>query len=300
MENKFKDKMWQIVSVILAASLILSIINMNDLSEQMTNLQNSYNSMVSDVKSEMQNLYERIDDLVNEQSNAVLSYNCEVGTFNAEDKTVSAKITVVPKTFGDSTVVKIKFGENTLDALKNDNNEFTTDFTVDLFDEIENATVYVTNNGETAAQNINVSTVDLYKKFIPSATATFSGTSSRSSFSGKTSIKGTVSIHIENTDYSNIESCKLLVSLNNSELESKTVDVKSGNTSIEFNNSYVISKNDQLEIWLVAKDSLGYEHRDYIYGITENTDNTQAEIAMPDGELIFDLDNNQIIPKTEQ
>lgn len=300
MENKFKDKVWQIVSVILAASLILSIINMNDLSEQMTNLQNRYNSMVDSVQSEMQNLYEKINDLVKEQSNSVLSYDCEFGTFNAQDKTVSTKITVVPKIFSDSTSVKIKFGGNTVDALKNENNEFIAEFTVNLFDETDQATVYVTNNGETAAQNLNVSTVELYKKFIPTASATFSGSSSHSSFSGKLSIKGTVSIHIENTDYSNIESCKLLVNLNNNELESKTVDVKAGNTSLEFNNSYVIGKNDLLEIWLVAKDSLGYEHRDYIYGITENTDNTQAEIAMPDGEFIFDSDNKQIIPKTEQ
>lgn len=300
MENKFKDNLWQIISVILAASLILSIVKMNDLSEQMTTLQNKYTLTADSVKSELQSLYGRIDELIKEQSNVILSYDCKLGDFNAEDKTVPMKITVVPKTFGESTAVKIKFGDVTTDASKNDDNEFFADFTVNLFDEATTATVYVINNGETTAQNINVISEYLYKKYIPTANGSFSGTSSYSSFGGKLSIKGTVSVYIENTEYSSIQSCKLSVKINDNETESKSVDITEGNTSVEFNNSYIIGKNDLFEIWLISTDSFGYEHRAYVYGVTENDDNTQAEIVMTDAEYIFDSDGNAILPKTER
>lgn len=300
MENKFKDKVWQVISLILAASLILTIINMNDLSEKMTGLQESYTSMENGVRSEMQNLYDRIDELVKEQSNAVLSYSCDMSDFDEAQKTVSVKICVVPKTFGDSTVVSIKFGSDKKDALRNEDNVFTANFTVDLFDETDFATVYVTDNGETTAQNIAVSTVGLYRKIIPSVSASFSGTSSYSSFGGKLTVKGTVSVYMQDTDYSNIENCRLAVILNDEELESESVDIKNGNTSVEFNNSYIISKNDLLEVWLIANDSFGYEHRDYVYGVTESKDDGHAEISMPDGEFIFDSEGNRIIPKAER
>lgn len=299
MENKFSDKVWQIVSLILAVSLILSIINMNDLSEKMTDLQNKYTSMADSVQSEMQNFYNKIDELVKDQSNVVLSYACDFDNFDEKQKTISAKICIVPKTFGDFTSVKIKFGDGTADALRNGNNEFTANFTFNLFDEIDYATVYVTNNGETTAQNIDVSTVGLYKKIIPTVSASFSGTSSYSTFGGKLTVNGKIDVYLENTDYADIENCRLSVTINDNEVESKVVDIKNGNNTIEFNNSYIISKNDLLEIWLVAQDSFGYEHRDYVYGVTENKDDGHAEISMPDSEFIYDSEGNRIIPKTE-
>lgn len=299
MENKFSDKLWQIVSVVLAAALILSIMRMNDLSEQMTELKKQQQSTAESMQMGMQGIYNKMDEIMNEQSNIILLYDCSIGELKDGERKVPVKITVTPKRYTEDTMVEIKFGSVVLKAVKNANGEFCAEYEVDIFESIPSQVVYVTNNGETSAQTVNNQITDIYEKILPSLEVGFSGGVSYSSFGGKLTVKGPADVIAQNTSYSSIgDNCKMIITVNGEEKSSKAYECKDGKFTADINESYVISKNDILQIWFEAEDSLGYIHRVLAYGHIYSDDD--SVVTMTRSQYIFDADGNQLVPRIDK
>lgn len=299
MESKFSDKLWQIVSVVLAAALILSIIRVNDLSEQITELQKQQKSTGELLQLGMQDIYNKIDDIIKEQSNIILSYDCKIGDIKEGERTVPVKIAVTPKKYTEDTIVEIKLGSVSLKTVKNANGEFCAEYEADIFDSVQSANVYVTNNGETSVQTVNFEITDIYEKILPSFEVNFSGSSTYASFGGKLTVNGTAEVLSQNTSYGKLgDNCKMIISVNGEEKSSKTYESKDGKLTAEINESYVIGKNDVLQIWFEAEDSLGYIHRVFAYGYIHSDDD--SVLTMTKTQYIFDADGNQLVPRNGQ
>lgn len=310
MKNKINISHIAIFGLIIA--LIVAFAKINSLESNIELLRNDQNNNKQILEQQISNIYNNVDEQLKKQaslfSNTEIAFGKEVS-----DNKGSITISVVPKTISDDMVINLKADGQTVTMNKTTDGKYTGTISVDMFKEnAEFPLVSITSKGETKTEYLDDLSLDvIWPDFLPHLIGNSVEDVSKKYKDGELPIKIIVETGYDkpnNDSDVKFANCYLLVESNGKEIDRKDMNDKFSSLSPEsnitefiFEDTYEISEKDNLTIFVVGEDELGYIHRQNIYNWVHPDENgAQPESAIPtrfEGELIFDKDGNLLYGK---
>lgn len=285
-----------IAMIILLTSCFLQL---HRLSRKITDLE----YMVNICQNQVSSLQRRIDSIksdteqqLEEGASILSSLEYTLGTMDPDTKTAPVIITLIPKHITEGMTLSVQLGEENADFTRN-GNEFTATLTVGMFipyGQYPLLSIEASDGTKTELlEDVGIS--ELYRWYLPSMGANISSVAKYRN--GKLELDGTLDITLVNA-YENSAAAftkfELVTELNGEEIAQKDLldceETELYNDTVK--ESYEVSQEDTLCIYVVAEDSLGYIHKNLAYFWEGAYALNQAESILDDGEYIYDRDGN--------
>ena len=289
--EKLKDKFWQLVSIVLAASLIITIVKLNDISLQLDSMKNDYTTAMNSFQSIISGLYSDVEELIENKASPLTSINVDFGELNAENKTVSVTLTVIPKSFDDDTTVNMVINDTTYKAEYDGKGAYFITKEFSLFDHVDAVTVLVSTNIGTQTQVEWLDVGYLYSKTLPMVNAEFLG-DVRYTFGNTAVVSGKILADIVEYDAVSIKSLKAVTEVNGEVVWSEDVTIEDSLVTFDHSKSYNVPREEVLSMYLLMEDSLGFVHKYQLMSRMWDSSNQMHIEATYEGETIYDSDGN--------
>lgn len=299
-ENRKKINWKTIIIVIMAGLLIFCLAKNNDMSDQITTLQNTVSNLqyqISNMDSNISSIYSNVDEMLKKEASLLSSVDYTLGELNTEDHTIPVTVKVTPKSLTDDMQIAMQVAEETI-AFQRNGNEFTATFPVNMFiafDDFPMLSIKSDGSSKTELME-SVDLTTLYTRYLPTVYAYV--TPFDEFKNGKLEIDGTLQFDAKPTatDSSvSITKVELVTEKNNEEIARVDVTDKVGAdfSHVPVKATYDAKYGDEFCIYVVTEDSLGYIHKTlayYWYEIDEHTSQAVADIG---GHTeIYDKDGN--------
>ena len=289
--EKLKDKFWQLVSIVLAASLILTIVKLNDISLQLDSMKNDYTTAMNNLQSIINGLYSDVEELIENKASPLTSIDVNFGELNVENKTVPVTITAIPKSFDDDTTVNMVINDTTYKAEYDGKGAYFVTKNFSLFDRVDAVTVLVSTNTGTQTQVEWLDVGYLYSKTLPVVNAEFSG-DVRYTFGNTAVVSGKIIADIIEHEAVLVKSLEAVTEVNGEVVWRDEIPVDDSLVTFDHSKSYNVPREEVLSMYLLMEDSLGFVHKYQLMSRMWDSSNQMHIEAMYEGEMIYDSEGN--------
>jgi hypothetical protein len=264
----------RITTIAIAALIVVQLTTLSKVSALQQELQNTRNQLLSEsssIRNEVSGIYSNVNNLLEEQTNILDSYDYQFGEFNKEMLTVPVNFTIFPKQLSDSeTAILYINGQEVL--MQRQWTTFLVNVDVNLFDMLE-ARVVLSDQGVQRSETLVMRRSNLWEQFLPSIYAHFNGHSHHEE--GKFVMDGNVILDGKGVgaDGIKIESTELVVTRGGEVIDRIAPDDLSDKYGEEIaemrdflmqeftvEESYSLEAGQTLRFTIVAYDSLGLIH----------------------------------------
>lgn len=297
-ESKKKNQWLYAVVAALVIALVVSFIKINSLTLEIDNVRNHYASEISDLRNEVAAIYDNVDERMKKEASLLTGVDFSIGDLNEENDSVELILTVVPKTISEDMQLSVTVdGETAL--LTKDGNEFSGVIDVGLFVDYDNRPLLTIETAD-GSKNEYLEDVDIaymFSRYLPSLYADmFSG---EAEFT-KDKLRVDLGFTIESKPASSNEpvtftSFTLMEEINGKEIARKDITSDVGKAGESYDTRYIetfeVSQGDELKVYVIAEDSLGYIHKTLAHYWYENQEGATAETVFG-GESIYDREGN--------
>ena len=302
MEQNKKSFDWKTFSLVfIAGLLVLSYFRISALSGKVDSLIAENSGLRTDIqglRNSINSVYANVEQQLKEQGSLVSGVDYSLGDLGEDRKTVELSLTVVPKAITEDMVLALTVDGVTA-PLERQGSVFTGTIDVGLFVDYNQFPLLSIQSAEGTKteylDDINISY--LFSRHLPSLYADMSGGSGRLS-DGTLSVDLGFSIESKPAyGYAPITftSFTLIEEINGTEVSSQDITDEVRKSGESYNTRYVknfnISFGDELKVYVVAEDSLGYIHKTLAHYWFEAEDGSVAE-TIYGGEMIFDKAGN--------
>lgn len=261
-ENKKKLDWKNFVIVIILGLLIFCVFKMDDMSENISMLEIRVANFQSGVRSEIKSIYNNVDELLKKQASLVSSVEYSLGELDTATHTVPLTLKVVPKMLADDITLSVRIGNTTADLTRNDN-EFIAIVPVGLFINDEQYPILSIKAGnETKTEKLeSVVVTNLHYDYLPNIYAHISPFYYNFS-NGKLKIDSELYLSVY-CGSATVTKMELITEINGEEIERQDMISYAQNEDCEiaYNKTYRANEGDELVIYLISEDSLGYIHK---------------------------------------
>ena len=301
MDETGKRTNWKaIAAVALVVLLAVSLFKIAELSDEVENLQRENTSLsngIQALRDDIQSIYDNVDAKLKEQASLVAGVDFEVGDISDDMKSVELALTVVPKLVSDDMEVSVSVDGNTVPLTRN-GSEFTGSVAVGLFVDYNQWPLLSIKSSE-GTKTEYLDSVDvsyLFSRYLPSLYADMSASSTLKN--GKLQVDAGFSIESDPANSNSpitFVSFTLMEEINGEEVSRSDITDevrKSGNSyNTRYNKSFEMTPEDELKVYVIAEDTLGYIHKTLAHFWIQSEDGAVAE-AVFGGEWIYDQDGN--------
>lgn len=301
-ENRKKINWKTVVIVVMAFLLLFCLAKINSLNEKNQYLDNEVRGLhnrITSLQDDISLIYDNVDKQLKKEASLLSGVDYSLGELSADKTTTDLNVSVVPKLISDDMKLSITIDGKTSELKKN-GNAFVGTIDVGLFVEYDKWPLISIQTAEGTKteylENVDISY--MYTRFLPSVYADGSGTSTHSG--NKLNVDLRFSIDYKPASSQStvaFTNFTLIEEINGKEVGRKDItdDVqKSGNTyDTTYTKSFQVKKGDELKVYVVAEDSLGYIHKTLAHYWFENEDGAHAE-TIYGGESIYDKDGNML------
>lgn len=306
-ENSKKFNWKVIVAVAMVALLAFSLYQIAVLKDDISNLKSrnsTLSAQVQTLRDEIHSIYDNVDAKLKEQASLISGIDFSIGNPSDDMKSVELTLTVVPKLISDDMELSVTVDGKTASLIRN-GNEFTGTIDVGLFVDYDQWPLLSIKSPEGTKteylKDIDISY--LFTQHLPSLYADMAASSTMKN--GKLQVDAGFSIETQPAyDHAPITfvSFTLIEEINGKEISKADItnDVrKSGDSyNTHYVRSFEISQGDELKVYVIAEDSLGYIHKTLTHFWFQSEDGATAE-AVPSTEMIFDKDGNLLYGEKE-
>ncbi len=305
MEDNKKKIKWEIIVIVVMAFLTLfSLAKINELTERDEYLNNEImhlTNRITSLQNEINSIYNNVDEQLKKEASLLSGVNYTIGNLNADNSSVSLELSVVPKVIADGMMLKVTVGDKTVELVKSGNG-FAGTIDVGLFIEYDKHPLLTieTEDGTKTEYLENVDVSYLFYKYLPALYA--EGGSNKYS-NGKLSVDWNFIVESKHKD-PNVTFTKftLIEEVNGTEVSSKDVTAQIMQSDMDyttqFSQTFEVAKGEELKVYLVAEDSLGYIHKILAHSWYQNTNGSIAETVYG-GESIYDKNGNLLYGEKE-
>lgn len=318
---KNKEKLfYQLLAIGLVIALIVCFAKIEDLRTRINQLDNIHSNEVSSLRNQISSIYNNVDEQMKKQSSLFTNVKREFGEFNSETMKADIKISVVPKTIVDNMKVNVSLCGATAEMTKNENGEYSAVVPVGIF-EIEDyfPLVTISANGETKTEYLEDQSVHgIFSNYLPTMLGGTIKTSRASLTDGKLTVDGDffVGYNLGDVDKrAKFEKYTLITEVAGKEIAKKDItdiitkhervdNIENGKVNFQFKETYDLSGENSLTIYVVAEDTFGYLHKKIAFNwhhpdIDEPVPEPAhaVEEAMYVGEIITDKDGKVLFGK---
>ena len=302
MEENKKQFNWKtFITVLMAVLLAFSLYKIAVLSDEIDSLKTRNSNLTGDIqglRDEINSIYDNVDKQLKKQASLISGVDFSIGNPSEDMKTVELSLTVVPKSISDDMQVSLTVDGNTA-LLERNGNGFTGTIDVGLFVDYNQWPLLTieTADGIKTEYLEDVDVSYMFSRHLPSLYADMSGGN------GKLS-DGTLSVDLgfsieSKPAYGNapitFTSFTLIEEVNGKEISRQDITDEVRKSGESYNTRYVknfkVTYGDELKVYVIAEDSLGYIHKTLAHYWLEREDGSQAETVFG-GEMIYDKDGN--------
>ena len=308
MDETGKRTNWQTIATIaLVILLAVSLFKIAELSDAVENLQRENTSLsngIQALRDDIQSIYDNVDAKLKEQASLVAGVDFEIGDISDDMKSVELALTVVPKLVSDDMEVTVSVDGKTVPLIRN-GSEFTGSVAVGLFVDY-NQWPLLSIKASEGTKTEYLDSVDvsyLFTRHLPSLYADMSASSTLKN--GKLQVDAGFSVESKLANSNSpitFVSFTLIEEINGEEISRSDITDevrKSGNSyNTQYIKSFEMSQEDELKIYVIAEDTLGYIHKTLAHFWVQSEDGAVAE-AVFGGELIYDKDGNLLYGEKE-
>lgn len=302
-ENKKQINSHRIIILLLAVLLVLGAIKIGTLADDVKKLKSQNSNLDSEIqmlRMEINSIYNNVDKQLKEQASLISGVDFSIGDPSEDMKTVELSLTVVPKTISDDMQVSVTVDGVTA-PLEQNGSEFTGTINVGLFvDYNQWPLLSIKSAGETKTEYLeDIDISYMFSRHLPSLYADMSGGNGKFS-------DGTLSVDLgfsieSKPAYGNapitFTSFTLIEEVNGKEISRQDITDEVRKSGESYNTRYVknfkVTYGDELKVYVIAEDSLGYIHKTLAHYWLESENGAQAETVFG-GETIFDKDGNML------
>ena len=295
-ENKRKFDWKNVVIVIILGLLIFCVFKLSDMSENIASLESrvvNYQNHLSGLRSEIGSIYDNVDELLKKQASIVSSVDYTFGELDTTTHVVPLTLKVVPKILTDDTTLSVRIGETTADFTRN-GNEFTAIIPVGLFIGDEHYPILsIKINDETKTEKLeSVVIANLHYDYLPNVWVHIPPLYNFSK--GKLNINSNLHLSVASLSSVTITKMELVTELNGEEIERQDVTsyAKNEDYEIAYNKTYNANEGDELVIYVIAEDSLGYIHKTRALYWMQKDGTVHEEAIVDKGGEIYDKNGN--------
>ena len=303
MEKKIKSL--QACVVILTIALCACIYKINALESDLKNLDYSWERQNQQILNQVQSIYQNVDEKLREEASLLSSVAAEYGDIDLENHTIDVTVKIVPKLISDDLKIQISMNGRKAE-LSRDGNYFIGTIPVDIYNVGEQMLMTIDTATGTQTQYLSEIRVEyLWGERIPSLY--YSDISGQATFAeGKYTLNGHININcspaVQTPDVT-FESFILVTELNGKEISkeditSEVLNYEAYPNGVYWYDTYQMEceavEGDELGIYLVATDSLGYLHRMLLHHW--KVSNGATAEAVNGSEFIYDPNGVQIFP----
>lgn len=299
-ENKRKFD-WKLVGfVAVFIMLIFCLAKINELENHILNLNSTIsncNHQISNLQNNIDSIYTNVDEKLKKEASIISSIDYSLGELNAETHMIPVTLKVVPKSITDDMKLSVRIGSETV-ALERKENEFSATFPVNMFIAYDDYPMLNIVSGEiTKTEKLeDVYLSELHTRYLPNVYAHLE--SSEMLKNGKLTVDGIlmfdekpISIDSDIT----VTQIELVTVKNNQEIDRKdiTEKVKSSTYHLPVKVSYDAKYGDEIFIYVIEKDSLGYTHKVPAYCWYQVDEDSDSQTVAIDGSAtIYDKNGN--------
>lgn len=294
-----KNTNWQtivilILVVIIAVISVFSIGKLNDMTDTMNAMQNQHSYEVNILRNEISEIYDTVDAQLKKQASLVSGVEYTCGELDTQTHQVAVELKVVPKNIVAGMELTVRVGDTVADFTR-DGSVFTATMPVDMFIAYETYPILSILVGDETKTELleDVDVSCLYYQYLPEIFAeppSFYVVSD-----GKLTLDETFHIDCKSVPSGvSVTKLALVIEENGKEVERKdlTSEIGSGSCEVAIHGSYSLKDGDELVIYTVAEDSLGYTHKSIVYHWLGGGENDDA-IEVIDGiNYIYDREGN--------
>jgi len=256
-----------------------------------------YRDQVNTLEDKIDSIYDNVDAQLKKEASLVSGVDFEIGTISEDMKSVELALTVVPKLVSDDMEVTISVDGNTVPLTWN-GSAFSGSVAVGLFMDYNQWPLLSIKSAE-GTKTEYLDSVDvsyLFSRHLPSLYADMSASSTLKN----SKLQVDAGFSIESKPASNnspitFVSFTLIEEINGEEISRTDITNEVRNSGNSYNTRYIksfeMSQEDELKIYVIAEDTLGYVHKTLAHFWIQNEDGAVAE-AVFGGELIYDKNGN--------
>lgn len=308
MDETGKKTNWKAIAVVaLVVLLIVSFFKIAELSDAVENLQRENTSLsngIQALRDDIQSIYDNVDDKLKKQASLVAGVDFQIGDISDDMKSVELALKVVPKLVSDDMEVAVSVDGKTVPLTRN-GSEFTGSVAVGLFVDYNQWPLLSIKSAD-GTKTEYLDSVDvsyLFARHLPSLYADMSASSTLKN--GKLQVDAGFSVESKpasNNSPITFVSFTLIEEINGEEVSRSDITEevrKSGNSyNTRYVKSFEMSQEDELKIYVIAEDNLGYIHKTLAHFWIQSEDGAVAE-AVFGGEWIYDKDGNLLYGEKE-
>ncbi len=294
MDNSKKTKVFTAILVCLVIGMAVSLYQIYNLNEEFDRKSRNISNEISSLRGEIDSIYANVDNSLKKQASLLSGSEYTIGEFDAEKQTMSVTFSVIPKSVTDTMRVYIDAGGEKTELTKN-GEEYTGVKDVGLFVQYDEWPVLTIVDGEKTQTEIleDVHISRLYERVLPQLCADMTGTSHFDD--GLVRVEAGFSVeNIEKNDSDvKFESFTYIREKNGAVEEKKDITdevIKAdGSYHSRFVQTFEAAVGDEIELYVIAKDSLGYIHKCRVsYWYRESDDEEDTPVISTGSELIYD------------
>lgn len=301
-ENKRKINPNRILVLLLAVLLVVGAAKIATLTDDVKNLESQNSNLVSDIqmlRNEINSIYSNVDKQLKEQASLISGVDYTIGKPSEDMKSIQLSLTVVPKMISDDMEFSVTIDGKTAPLTKS-GNEFTGTIDVGLFvdyDQWPLLSIKTLEGTKTECLD-GVDVSYLFSNYLPTLEADMSASSKLSN--GKLQVEAGFRI-ASHLAYGNapvtFTSFTIIEEINGKEISKQDITDEVRKSGENYNTRYIksfeVSPEDELKVYVIAEDSLGYIHKTLAHYWIESENGAQAETVFG-SETIFDKDGNML------
>lgn len=301
-KNKKQITSQRIIVLLLAVLLIFGAIKIGTLTDDIKNLRSQTSELDSEIqmlRNEINSVYTNVDKQLKEEASLISGVDYTVGNPSEDMKSVQLSLTVIPKVISEDTELSVAIDGNSA-ALTRNGNEFTGTIDIGLFVDYDQCPLLSvkTSDGTKTEYLEDVDVSYLFSNYLPSLEADMSASSELNNGKLQVDAGFRIATHPASGNKSvTFTSFTLIEEVNGKEISRQDITDevrKSGeNYNTQYIKSFEVSHGDELKVYVIAEDSLGYIHKTLVHYWTESNNGAQAETVFG-GETIFDKNGNML------
>ena len=301
-EHNKQNTINRIIVIIFAVLLVIGAIRIGTLADDVKKLKSQNTNLDSEIqmlRNEINSIYTNVDKKLKEQASLISGVDYTIGNPNEDMKSIKLSLTIVPKMISDDMELSVTIDGKTAPLTKN-GNEFTGTIDVGLFVDYDQWPLLSikTSEGTKTEYLESVDVSYLFSNHLPSLEADMSASSKLSN--GKLQVDAGFRI-VSHLAHGNapvtFTSFTIIEEINGIEISKQDITDEVRKSGENYNTRYIksfeVSPKDELKVYVIAEDSLGYIHKTLVHYWIESENGAQAETVFG-GETIFDKDGNML------
>ena len=301
-ENKKPVNTNRIIILLLAVLLVIGAIKIGTLTDDVQHLKSQNSNLDAEIqmlRNEINSIYSNVDKQLKEEASLISGFDYTIGNPSEDMKSVQLSLKVVPKMISDDMELSVAIDGNSASLTRN-GNEFIGTIDVGLFVDYDQWPLLSikTSEGTKTEYLDGVDVSYLFSNHLPTLEADMSASSKLNNGQLQIDAGFRIAPHPAYGKFPvTFISFTLVEEVNGKEISKQDITDEISKSGEVYNTQYIksfeVSHGDELRVYVIAEDSLGYIHKTLVHYWVESENGAQAETVFG-GETIFDKDGNML------